>query len=107
VSVPVSFGAGATPKQIYQDLADNGRLDHPYTKAELNNALRDATIQGYGKKTVVAGIKQAAKPQGGLQGTKTSGTLPFTGLDLGLLVAGGLVLLGTGFGIRRLGRSKN
>ena len=32
------------------------------------------------------------------------GSLPFTGLDLGLLVAGGIVLLGMGVGLRRLAR---
>ena len=31
-----------------------------------------------------------------------SGSLPFTGLDLGLIAAGGLLLLGLGVGMRRL-----
>lgn len=34
-------------------------------------------------------------------GTTSSGTLPFTGLDVGLLVAGGGSLLGIGFILRR------
>lgn len=33
-----------------------------------------------------------------------AGTLPFTGLDVGLLVAGGSVLIGAGFVVRRLSR---
>jgi hypothetical protein len=33
--------------------------------------------------------------------------LPFTGLDLALMAAGGAVLLGAGAGLRRLGRAKN
>ena len=32
------------------------------------------------------------------------GSLPFTGLDLGLLAAAGVVLTGVGFGMRRLTR---
>jgi len=32
------------------------------------------------------------------------GSLPFTGLDLGLLIGGGLLLLAVGFGLRRLAR---
>ncbi len=32
------------------------------------------------------------------------GTLPFTGLDVGLLAVGGGTLLGTGFVVRRLSR---
>lgn len=35
-----------------------------------------------------------------------SGTLPFTGLDLGFIVAGGLVLVATGVGLRRLTRQQ-
>ena len=37
--------------------------------------------------------------------TKSSGKLPFTGLDLVLVVAAGGVLLGLGFAMRRLTRS--
>ena len=36
---------------------------------------------------------------------KTSGRLPFTGLDIALIVAAGGVLLLMGFGIRRLSRA--
>ena len=38
--------------------------------------------------------------------TRNSVGLPFTGLDLGLVVAAGVVLLAVGFAIRRLGRSE-
>ena len=38
--------------------------------------------------------------------TRNSGRLPFTGLDLGLVVAAGVVLLAMGFAIRRLSRSE-
>ena len=38
--------------------------------------------------------------------TSTSGGLPFTGLDLGLVAAAGGVLLAMGFAIRRLSRSE-
>jgi hypothetical protein len=36
-----------------------------------------------------------------------SGTLPFTGLDVGLLLVGGGVLLGTGLLVRRFSRGNN
>jgi uncharacterized membrane protein YjjP (DUF1212 family) len=36
----------------------------------------------------------------------TAGTLPFTGMDLTLIVAGGVVLLVAGLGLRRFGRDK-
>ncbi len=35
---------------------------------------------------------------------KSSGTLPFTGIDVVLLAAGGAVMLAAGLGIRRLSR---
>lgn len=37
--------------------------------------------------------------------TKSSGKLPFTGLDLVLVVAAGGILLALGFGMRRLSRT--
>ncbi|MBV9801798.1 MAG: hypothetical protein JO130_01345 [Solirubrobacterales bacterium] len=37
----------------------------------------------------------------------SAGTLPFTGLDVVLLVAGGGTLLGAGFVVRRLSRNLN
>ena len=43
-----------------------------------------------------ASVAATAKPR--------SGTLPFTGLDLGVMVGTGLILLTMGVGLRRLGR---
>jgi hypothetical protein len=40
-------------------------------------------------------------------GTTSAGTLPFTGLDVVLLVAGGGTLLAAGFVVRRLSRRLN
>ena len=49
--------------------------------------------------------------QGGVSGSGSGsgggGALPFTGLDLGLLVAGGLVLLVAGLTLRRFAHSKH
>jgi hypothetical protein len=39
--------------------------------------------------------------------TSSTGTLPFTGLDVVLLVAGGGTLLAAGFVVRRLARRLN
>lgn len=36
--------------------------------------------------------------------TTESGSLPFTGLDLGLLAVGGILLVGVGVGLRRFAR---
>jgi hypothetical protein len=46
---------------------------------------------------------------GGVQGEVegTGGALPFTGLDLALLVGGGLLLIVVGAGVRRLTRARS
>ena len=94
---------GATPQQIYRDYANNGRLDQRYSQADLQSALRDSALQGYPKVGVQGAVEQAL----GAQAVKAKGGLPFTGLDLALLAAGGGLLLVTGAGLRKLGRAKN
>jgi hypothetical protein len=42
----------------------------------------------------------------GVGGASSGGNLPFTGLDLALIVIGGVALLATGFLLRRAGRSR-
>jgi hypothetical protein len=68
----------------------------------------DSAVSGYAGQA--GGIEDqvetsAAVGTGGV--VETGGALPFTGLDLGLLVAGGLLLLGAGLVMRRLGREKS
>jgi hypothetical protein len=41
------------------------------------------------------------------KGANAGGNLPFTGADLGMLVAGGLVLLVGGFALRRISTEKS
>jgi hypothetical protein len=93
---------GATPQQIYKDYADNGRLDHQYSQADLQRAQRDAALQGYPHVGVQGAVEQAL----GAKAVKTQGGLPFTGLDLALLAAGGGLLLLAGVGLRKLGRAR-
>jgi hypothetical protein len=100
-------GAGAaTPAQIYKDYADNGRLDGNYSQADLQRALKNTLLQGYHGQNQ-GGLESAVKSKGAVAAAPvTQSTLPFTGLDLALLVAGGLGLLVLGAGFRRLARSK-
>lgn len=37
--------AAATPQDIYRDLADNGRLDRHYSRADINRALHSASLR--------------------------------------------------------------
>ena len=56
---------------------------------------QQSSVDGYGGGA--GGIQSEVESGGG-------GSLPFTGLDLGLLIGGGLVLLAVGFGLRRFSR---
>src|SRR5215210_1316081 len=100
VSVPVA--SAATPQQIYSDYSDNGRLDHAYSKADLQAALKFAALQGYPKVGVQGAVQQAL----GAQAVKTQGGLPFTGFDLALMAAGGAMLLAAGMTMRKFGRAR-
>ena len=123
--------AAATPRQIYADAADNGRLDHTYSKADLARASHDATIAGYGNQIIKITIKPKQKPvtqpaaeqivkpkkptprqvftppRNAAPATAVKpprGALPFTGAELGLFLAVGISLVGAGFLLRLMGR---
>ena len=95
----------STPTQIYRDYADNGRLDGHYSRADLNRALKDAVLQGYGNQNVQPGLQQQLAQTAAVAGAR--GGLPFTGLDITLMVVGGTALLLTGAGLRRMARNRN
>jgi hypothetical protein len=100
----------ATPEQIYRDFEDR-RLDGRYSVADLQTALQSPVIQGYGKREVVTELRpaiqrQIAAQEQPLEEEVERGGLPFTGLDLALLTAGGLFLLAFGVSLRRLAKAK-
>jgi hypothetical protein len=106
VGVPGALAAG--PRDIYKDLADNGRVDGTYTRAEMNAFLQSASVQGYGNPVIatpqpagdVAGAVTDPVEAEPLSETATVGTLPFTGAELGLLGLVGAALLGGGVLLR-------
>jgi hypothetical protein len=55
--------------------------------------------------TIQKGAKAAAKKSSPPAKVVKTGTLPFTGLDLVYVLAGGVLLLGTGLALRTVGRS--
>jgi len=68
-------------------------------------AFAQASNEAYGGDgDVVAGLESGSGDDGGnTSPTTTEGdSLPFTGSDLGVLAAAGGVLLGLGFGLRRM-----
>ena len=100
---------GATPREIYGDYADNGRLDQAYSRADLQRAARDALIQGYGGPNqggLESEINERISQPAGVAAARQTGQLPFTGVDLALMAFGGGLLLLLGAGLRRAARSK-
>jgi hypothetical protein len=105
----------ATPDQIYRDFAQNGKISGQYSRAELEAALKDALVEGYGAPAGAAmrpAVRHEIRRSGVLGAQKqitrtgTGGALPFTGLDLGLIALGGGGLLLLGGSLRRLGRTE-
>ncbi len=66
-----------------------------------------ADIEGSSTSGGDPGDRSGGDPSGADPAAETagSGSLPFTGLDLGLMAAGGVVLAGMGFGMRRLSQA--
>jgi hypothetical protein len=130
-----SGALAATPQDIYRDYTDNGKLDGNYTQAELESAVKNAAVQQYGTPGT-EGLPPAVEdeidnPSGGTAGgtaggssggttggtaggqassgtpaVESSGGLPFTGIDLGLIAAGALGLILLGAALRRVARQR-
>jgi hypothetical protein len=101
----------ATPEQIYDDFAADGSLDGSYEIADLQATLQSPIVQGYPDDTVVTQLRptiqrRVAAQRQPLEEAVERGGLPFTGLDLALLTAGGMFLLAFGASLRRLAKAK-
>ena len=115
-----SVAIAASPRQIYADFADNGRLDATYSQADLQAALQNSTLGGYEESGTVGRMKTEIKrtvnkvsagapagAQDSLRTTGSAGALPFTGFDLALIVGGAMFLLAVGGGLRRVARARS
>ena len=94
----------ATPQEIYRDLADNGRLDRTYSRADIERAFgSNPTIPGYIRPARQLRTPQVRRaPEATPSADSDGSSLPFTGLDAALFGAVGGPLLLLGAGVRRL-----
>jgi hypothetical protein len=100
--IGVAPAAAVPPQRIYADLADNGRLDGRYSRADIARALDVEQVVGSDARRPPSGRRPAAPTLPRPRSAKESAaSLPFTGLDLALLTLGGGPLLLLGFGLRR------
>lgn len=125
VALVLVFGIGGTalaasPQDIYNDYADNGKIDGTYTAAEVEAYLNDATVHQYGSADVLTPLDAlATKVLSAMNagddfatalakalGTDTDGRgeFPFTGLELIVTALGAAVLIGGGLTLRRTSR---
>lgn len=96
VVVLAGTALAATPQDIYNDFAQDGRLDGNYTQAELDATLADPTLAQYGETSVLDGLKNLIRSSG------TDRTVfPFTGAEMLAILGGGVILVLLGVFLRR------
>jgi hypothetical protein len=102
--------AAATPQQttqrIFADLADNGRLDRPWTKAQIDRALHTPSLKEYDQPSRPAPIRRPAAVRSPGASAQADRALPFSGIDLALFAVVGAPLLLLGASLGRLARVK-
>ena len=92
----------ASPQEIYDDYAADGKLDGKYTDEELEAYLDDALIDKYGDPAIVAELDTLVTSMLGDDHEE----FPFTGSQLFLIALVALAFIGGGVGLRRLARSR-
>jgi len=101
-----SAAFAATPRQIYNDYVQHGHLTHHYSQADLHRALTSTLMMGYGHGHHGMQVPPPPPPPTTPPPTTPPPGLPFTGLDLGLISVGALMLLAFGAGLRRFAKAK-
>ncbi len=85
-----------TSQDIYNDYADNGKLDQHYTDAELRAYLNDATLHQYGNPTIIHRLDDVVND------LLTRTEFPFTGFQLMIAGIVAVALVGGGIALRKL-----
>lgn len=113
--VGVSAASAASPRQIMNDYMAHGHFTHNYSQADINRACHSALVQGYSHGHHGMCVPPPPPPpachSGYSNGQSSCVTppppgLPFTGMDLGLITFGAVILLAFGAALRRFARSK-
>jgi hypothetical protein len=93
-----SVALAHTPQNIYDDYADNGKLDQHYTDKELRAYLNDATLHQYGHRSIIDRLDNLVND------LLTRDEFPFTGFQLMIAGIVAVALVGGGIALRRLSR---
>ncbi len=84
----------ATPQEIYDDYAADGKLDGDYTRAEIEAVFSDPVLAQYGDPDVLDRLKSYVN-------ASDRSVFPFTGAQMLMIFGGGVVLVGLGVMLRR------
>lgn len=84
----------ATPQEIYDDYAADGKLDGDYTRAEIEAVFSDPVLAQYGDPDVLDRLKSYVN-------SSDRNVFPFTGAQMLMILGGGVVLVGLGVFLRR------
>jgi hypothetical protein len=79
----------------------------PAALADSSTALGGYGSSGQKPVVQVKGSTESQGTQGTAAATSGPDALPFTGSDLAIFLGAGIVLIGLGFGLRRLGADKS
>ena len=119
--VGASAASAAGPRQILNDYMAHGHFTHHYSQADINRACHSTLIQGYSHGHHDMCVPPPPPPPSCSNGAKMGYShgqptcppvtppppgLPFTGMDLGLITFGAVILLAFGAALRRFARSK-
>ncbi len=84
----------ATPQEIYDDYAADGKLDGEYTRAEIEAVFSDPVLAQYGDPDILDRLKNYIN-------ASDRSVFPFTGSQMLMIFGGGVVLVGLGVLLRR------
>ena len=95
--------SAVSPQKIYKDLADNGRLDGRYSRADIARAFNLEQVIGTDAAKRAPARRPAAVASTAPRpaATDSGRRIPFSGLDLALFIVGSGPLLLIGIGLRR------
>ena len=97
VFIMAGVALAASPQDIYNDYAANGKLTVSYSDEDLNAVLTDPTLAQYANQEKLNKLKDVIQTSG----EETRSAFPFTGSQMLLIFGAGVVLVGGGVLLRR------
>ncbi len=101
----VQVALAATPNDVQYNSTTTEQTTTQQTTTQPTTTQKTTAQQPTPHQTTTGQVA-GKQTQPHVKTAKSSGTLPFTGLDLGFIFAGAALVVAGGFGLRRLSRSR-